>query len=461
LSDRWRLGKQLESIVSSDRVFPEDRIAARYRFDALRPYRPYPKLRMRGYTPTFLVEPENTSEVSEIVRIAHRSHTPIVPYGGGTGLMGAAVAVQGGIMVDTSRMDEIEEISAEDLFVRAQSGVVLESIHNRLQDLNLFFAHDPWTRPIATLGGAIATNSLGYLGAKYGSIGDQLLGIEAVLPDGLIMKTRPAQFSSTGFDLKRLFVGTEGCYGLITSATVRAFPEPEKSALASYHFSSFEQGYRAIVAMRMSNVGPSMIDYGEESASGHAQLNMAFDGLENEVKAQLAKADAITAESGGKKLDDKEAQEFWDHRHDVALMYSRRISATILHEEPRTRYDYLHLSLPASKILGFREDALRIAKDNRVNVLDVGLWHGPELLSLVLSSRASDAQAAAKKLWNASDLILRHGQDLGGCMEYCHGVGLRLAHLMKREHGLGLEIMRGFKRTVDPLGIMNPGKAAL
>jgi D-lactate dehydrogenase (cytochrome) len=206
-----------------------------------------------------------------------------------------------------------------------------------------------------------------------------------------------------------------------------------------------------------------MVDYGEENPArgAESQLNLAFDGLKMEVDAQLAETLEITQRFGGQKLDSNVAQEFWDHRHDIALMYSRRVSKDLPEGEPRTKYDYIHLSLLPSKLLEFRNETLRLAKEGGVKVLEVGLWHGPELLSLVLSSRAANPRAAAKKLWRTSNMIIRRAQDVGGCMEFCHGVGLKLAHLMEREHGLGLEIMRQLKEAVDPLGIMNPGKAAL
>jgi FAD/FMN-containing dehydrogenase len=463
LPDSKKLEKQLENILPPERIIVRKKVPARYRFDALRPYRPYPKLRRRGYLPTFLVRPETAEEVSKIVRVAKQARCPIVPYGGGTGLMGAAMAVHGGIMIDLRIMNEIEEISKEDQLIRAQAGVVQEDVYTQLDREELLFAHDPWTRPVATLGGAISTNSLGYLGAKYGSIGTQLLGVEAVLPDGRVLKTRPAQFSSTGFDLKRLFIGTEASFGVITSAVVRAFPKPERFALAAYAFPSFEQGFQAIWTMRAKGVSSSMVDYGEEPSEhkSEAQLNLAFDGLTNEVETRLVKASEIARQFGGRELGSEVAREFWDHRHDIALMYSRRVSNATPEEEPRTKYDYIHLSLPASKILEFRDEILVMSKQGGVKVLEVGLWHGPELLSLVLSSRADNPTKATMKLWRTSNLIICRAQDLGGCMEFCHGVGLKLAHLMKREHGVGLEIMRHLKRAVDPLGIMNPGKAAL
>jgi FAD/FMN-containing dehydrogenase len=386
----------------------------------------------------------------------------VVPYGGGTGLMGAAIASHGGIMVDTGRMKRIEEVSMEDMMFRAESGVVLEDAYRRLDEEQLLFAHDPWTRPIATIGGAISTNSLGYLGAKYGGIGAQVLGVEAAMPNGELVRTRAAQYSSTGFDLKRLFTGTEGVFGIVTSAVLRAFPKPEAMELATYEFPSFEQALHAINMMRINGVRASMIDYGEQPNSNEpSQLNLAFDGLKREVLAHAEKAEKTITASGGRRLSDTDAREFWDHRHDIALMYSRRVSKPAPEEEPRTKYDYIHISLPASRITSFRRALLQTAKEAGVNVLEVGLWQGPELLSMVLSARASDPKAATGKLWRASNLIIRYAQALGGAMEYCHGVGMKLSHLMEREHGVGLEVMRQMKKAIDPLGIMNPGKEAL
>ena len=160
-------------------------------------------------------------------------------------------------------------------------------------------------------------------------------------------------------------------------------------------------------------------------------------------------------------MTDGDAAEFWKHRHDIALMYNQRVSKPLQEEEPETKYDYIHVSLPASKILPFRESLLGIAREGGVNVLEVGLWQGPELLSLVLSARASDPKAATRRLWRVSDRIIREAQDLGGAMEFCHGVGMKLAHLMEREHGVGLEVMRELKRAVDPLDILNPGKQSV
>jgi FAD/FMN-containing dehydrogenase len=410
--------KNLRDVIPDERLVPSSGMPFRYRFDALRPYRPYPGLRKRGYLPLYIIRPESVEEVAEIVRVARRSHTAIVPYGAGTGLMGAALSVKRGLLVDTGLMDNIE-VNEEDNYVEAQAGTVLENIYERMNEHNLFFAHDPWTRPIATLGGGIATNSLGYFGSKYGSLGNQLLGIEAVMPDGRILRTRPAQYSSTGFDLKRLFIGTEGQFGLVTSATVRAFPKPEHFELASYRFDDFERGFRAICSMRQKGVRQSMLDYGEPDPhnSGKPELHLAFDGLTGEVEANIRETDEIIRSIGGVRLRDDAAQQFWEHRHDIALTYWKRIHKITYQVEPRTKYDYIHVSLPSSRILQFRAEVLRITKSGGVDLLEVGLWHGPELFSMVTSSTHSKPKVAAKKLWDSSNKIIEFAQELGGCME--------------------------------------------
>ncbi|HKM75388.1 MAG TPA: FAD-binding oxidoreductase [Candidatus Bathyarchaeia archaeon] len=456
------LHKQLLEIIPSERLIPGNKMPFRYRFDALRPYRPYPGIRTEGYPPTFLVRPESVPEVVQIVKIARRARTPIVPYGAGTGLMGAAIPIRGGLLIDTSLLREFE-VSNDDHWVHAQAGVILEDLYESLNKYGFLFAHDPWTRPIATLGGGISTNSLGYLGAKYGSLGNQLLAVEVVLPDGRLLRTRPAEFSSTGFDMKRLFIGTEGQFGLVTSATVRAYPKPERFALACYRFHTFEQGFNAICALRNNGIRPSMIDYGQSNPhmNGETELNLTFDGLSGEVEAQLGAADAAIEKVGGSKSDQQTAQHFWDHRHDIAINFAQRVATKHYQTEPRTKFDYLNVSLPTSKILQFNSELLRITKARGVELLEAGLWQCPELFSIVLSVTDSKPKLAGKRLWETSNEILRLVQDLGGCMEFCHGVGLKLAHLMEREHGLGLEVMRRLKHAVDPLGIMNPGKEAI
>lgn len=338
----------------------------------------------------------------------------------------------------------------------------------------LVLGHDPWTVPVATVGGTISTNSLGYLGAQYGSMGQQVLGLEAVLPDGSLVTTRGLPKTSTGMALQHLFIGTEGCFGIITAATLRAVPIPEKRLLYGLRFPGFEQGFRAVQAMFAIGLVPALMEFGEDYPTAlppdwrrrppteGGELYLGFEGPAEVVDAQAKRALRICVTQDGVRMPDMEAQEFWENRHAAAERFAATREA-----EGKAPYlqaqgdgplvDYLHVAIPASKVLNFRVEAMQVACDNGVQVRECGLWNRPELFSMVLV----DPTGQADLLSRAVDRVLMLAQDVGGSMEYCHGVGLRLGHLMGREHGEGLELLRRLKCAIDPLGIMNPGKLGL
>ena len=197
-------------------------------------------------TPAAVVRPRATDEVAAVVRLAAGSGTPVVQYGGGTGLMGGAVSVRPGIVLDMRGMNRVLAVSPNDRTATAEAGVVLADLATALAPHGLILGHDPWTVPIATVGGTISTNSLGYRGAKYGSMGDQVLGLEVVLPGGNVLRTRAVPRSSTGPRLHHLFVGAEGAFGVITAATLRVFPAPERREIVGLDFPSFADGFAAV-----------------------------------------------------------------------------------------------------------------------------------------------------------------------------------------------------------------------
>lgn len=213
-----RLTNELTETLGTENVLLDPESRRKFAMDGLRPYRGYPALPQNGYVPDAVVTPTSTSKIQTVVALASRYETPLVAYGAGTGLMGGATAVRGGITINLSKMSRIIRIEPQDKIVHAEAGVVLEKLNRELEKRDLILGHDPWTRPLATLGGAISTNSLGYVGGEYGSIGDQVLGLKVVLADGSILATCPVSRSSTGLNLTKLFIGTEGCLGIIAEA---------------------------------------------------------------------------------------------------------------------------------------------------------------------------------------------------------------------------------------------------
>ena len=317
--------------------------------------------------------------------------------------------------------------------------------------------HDPWTVSVATVGGTIATNSLGYLGGKYGAMGDQVLGLEAVLPGGEIVTTRAVEKASTGPGLHRLLIGAEGCFGVVTRAALRLFPVPQARLLEGWAFDDFAAGFEAINALLQAGIRPGLLEYGDDDPSADrdplAALYVSYEGPEAVARAEAQAGREVCLQSGGQMLDPSEVQHFWDQRHASGDAYARARRAG--ERRSRPAIDYVHVALPPSAVLAYRRASLKLLASRGFHVHQTGLWAHAGLFSLVYGGGSASAMAEAHVR------LLELAQDAGGAMEYCHGVGLRLAPLMHREHGSGLPVLRRLKWELDPNGIMNPGKLDL
>jgi alkyldihydroxyacetonephosphate synthase len=432
-------------------------------WDAMSEGRIHPLRSINTNLPACAVLPGSAHEVRQIVLLANEQKIPVIPYGGGSGLMGAALSVKPGIVVDLRRMDKVLEVDAAARLARVEAGIVLEMLDQRLNQHDFILGHDPWTLPVATVGGAISTNSVGYRAGVYGSMGQQVLGLEAVMADGEILRTRAVPKSSTGPDLRFLLIGGEGCFGIITEASLRIFPNPEKRVLQALFFQSFDAGFDAIQKLFAKGLQPALLDFGDddEKNSDGAVLYLAFEGAAEVVAAEDKLALDILLRNGAKQLPVCEAETFWHERHTIA----RRFMANRLQRRQRGRdgiyRDWIHVALAASKVLAFRRAAMVIIEQHGVDLHESGLWIQPELFSMRLGIEATGRNQPQLALQQAVDELLRLAQQMGGSMEYTHGVGVKLAPLMSEEHGYGLEIMRQIKRTIDPNNILNPGKMDL
>jgi FAD/FMN-containing dehydrogenase len=454
---------KLAKIVAPAHITTDENHLDELSWDALSEGRLHPAKRPQVTIPLCSVLPSSTDEVRRIVLLANEEKVPIVPYGGGSGLMGGALSVQPGIVVDLRRMDQILEFDTQARSARVQAGTVLEALEKRLSREGFILGHDPWTLPVATVGGAISTNSMGYRGGLYGSMGDQVLGLEAVLPNGEVLRTRAVPKSSAGIDLKFLLIGGEGCFGIITEATIRIFPAPEQRILHAFCFESFEVGYNGIQEMFRQRLRPALLDFGDtdDKFPGGAVLYLAFEGIREVVQAEEKRALGVCERFGGKRLPKGEAERFWSDRHEIARRFMRNRRQRRERGRDGVYRDWIHVALPASKVLSFRAGAMEIVRKHGVRPYESGLWIQPELFSMPLGIQDDGTNKAHLALEETVDELLHLVHEMGGSMEYTHGVGVKLAPLMAEEHGYGVEVMRGIKKTLDPNGIMNPGKMAL
>lgn len=463
----------LANRLGADQLATGAAIPDRYRLDAFRAHRGS-RLPEDGVPPAAVVWPRSTEDVVSIVRFAADAGLAIVPWGGGTGLMGGARPSSDAIVLDMRRMRRVRSIDVAACTATAEAGIVLEAFDLRLRKKQLMLGHDPWSRPRATLGGAIGTNGIGYGGYLRGTMGDQVLGLEAVLADGTVVQTRPVARSTTGLDLKRLFIGTEGTLGIATAATLRVFPIPEREEIHAFSLPDFSTGFGCLAQTYDSGLAPSVMDFEEtfpapglpwESEEGSPVLYLGFAGSREIVAASWRIARRHLRRAAARSLADQAAREYWKTRHDVIYAHDE-LSPGVTRADLFLKeiiFDYVHVALPRSKVLSYRRAALAILRRHGVIPIGSGVWTQPELVSLEVVRPAGQDRAASRLAVAAAvDDVIRKAHSLGGSMEYVHGVGVKLAHLMGEELGSsGLSVARKVKRALDPTGTLNPEKAGV
>lgn len=462
------LAKDLTALLGRGSVTSDEAQLLRYGGDALGVYRAFnsaPRLNERAGA---VVWPEGAEGISKILKYASSNSVPVVPYGGGTGVMGAATAVDSAIVLNMQRMNRVVGVDAQSGTGSFQTGIVLEDAHRQLVAEGLRLGHDPWSRPIATLGGAISTNGVGYTASGHGAMGDQVLGLRVVLGDGEIVETRAVAEALFGGSLNRVFIGTEGSFGVIEEATIQAFPAPVARRMLCFDFPEFDSGFEAIREMYALGLKPTVMDYGDEldlrGSGGRetATLYLAFEGSQKGVEADVSDTEGICSRHEGRLGSEVDAQLYWANRHGSAFRYMRTVLARDAPDDARKsgsayRMDYLHVALPQGRVLEYRRKCERLLSGEGIEVREWSVWGRPEFFSFLIAESESDNSSG--DLGRAVDGALTLAHSMGGTMEYCHGVGLKLAHLMEAELGAAMSVARRMKRALDPAGILNPGKA--
>ncbi len=453
------LVEKLTELLGASAVIQDPETVERYSTDALTPSRAFAAAPLLDHTADLVVRPNCTEQVSAVVKLASAHRVPVVPYGGGTGVMGALVPLRSGIILDLGAMDRVLEVDPLSRTATVEAGTVLERLAKTLDGQGLMLGHDPWSVPIATVGGTISTNGVGYRGASVGPMGAQVLALEVVLPSGEVLTTRRVPKYSSGPNLNQLFIGSEGVFGVITKATLRVFQKPEERIFSTFRFPSFEKGFQAVNGMFGIGLRPSVVDLTEDFEGVH--LYLVFEGYKEQVEAQRRRSGQVCASAEGRDMGPTEAIIYWDTRYQIAEHYRDSVAGRSRKErwERQSRaFDYLHVALPASQVLEYRRRADAVLKEYDIRVTEYAIWTEPELYSMLLVpgdlTKEGDLPVAV-------DRVLMLAQDMGGIMEYCHGVGVKLSHLLAREMGMGQEVVAALKKALDPHDIMNPGKLGL
>ena len=451
-----QLLRKLRKIVGEGHVESSTEDMLCYRYDGLE----------RGAPPDAVVHPASVEEVAELVRAAAAAGKPVVPRGAGTGLSGGSVPLTGGIVIDLNHMNRIRAIDRENLIAEVEPGVINWDLKTAADGEGLFYPPDPSSTRVCTLGGNIAENAGGPCGVKYGVTGDYVLGLEAVLPDGNVIRTGGRNRRDVaGYDLTSLLVGSEGTLAVVTAATLRLLPRPPARRTVLLSYRELAGAGAAVAAMASSGVTPAAleimdgitIECVEKYRPGYLQVGAAaallleVDGEAEGVDAQLERARAACQETGGEIVftasDEQEAEELWESRRAISPSLGRLAPAKIGED----------ISVPPARVAEMIGRIQAIATDHGLTIAVFGHAGDGNLHPNILTDRRDAEQMrradmAIKELFAAAI-------ELGGTLSGEHGIGLAKAGFMDGAiQAQALGKMKEIKRLFDPDGIMNPGK---
>ncbi|MFD0668239.1 FAD-binding oxidoreductase [Ramlibacter sp. MAHUQ-53] len=414
--------------------------------------------------PAAVVFAESTQDVSDAVRLAAAHDVPVIPFGVGSSLEGHLLAVQGGICIDVSRMNRVLSVNPEDLTVTVQPGVTRKQLNEAIKSTGLFFPIDPGAD--ASLGGMCATRASGTNAVRYGTMRENVLALEVVTASGEAIRTGTrAKKSSAGYDLTRLFVGSEGTLGVMTEITLRIYPLPEAVSAATCSFPSIEAAVRTTIAVIQMGVPIARVELIDANTvrmvNAHSKLTlreepmllMEFHGSPAGVEEQAQTVQEIAADHGGNAFEWATTPEartrLWTARHNAyfAAVQSR----------PGCRVISTDTCVPISRLADCLLDSVAEADASGIPYFLVGhVGDGNFHFGYLLDPNAPAEHEKAEAL---NHQLVTRALTLGGTCTGEHGVGLHKMGFLLAEAGPGaVDMMRTIKRALDPKNIMNPGK---
>ncbi len=416
------------------------------------------------HPPDVVVWPENAQEISAILRYANQERLPVTPWSGGSSLEGNPIPVHGGILLALYNLNRILKIDETDLQVVVQPGVVYDDLNARLKRYGLFFPPAPGSSDVATIGGMVANNSSGMHAVRYGATRDYVLALEVVLPDGRIIRVgRPVIKSASGYDLVRLFVGSEGTLGVVTEVTLRLRLVMEELAAVAT-FPSMETAARAIYDINRYGPTPAALElmdpeivrlvnrWKKLSLDEVPTLVMAFHGTPAGLEEEIAMIKETCHDNGCARFEmaanPAERSRLWQGR--------REAHNAVKHLNPSCRVEIGDIVVPISKYVEAVRQAYELAGELGLRIATFGhAGDGNLHVEYIAEKSDADEQARAKEM---NRRLVHWVLSVGGTATGEHGIGIGKREFMAEEHGPALEVMRSLKQVLDPNGIMNPGK---
>ena len=448
---------QFEQFVGKENVEVSKAALLAYSYDATPGFQAMPNC---------IVSPRNANEVASVVKLCNEHKIPIVPRGSGTNLSAGTTPLKGGVVLLFKHMDRIIEIDEENLTMTVQPGVITAHIIAAAEKIGLFYPPDPGSMHISTIGGNISENAGGLRGLKYGVTRDYVMGLEIVLPNGEIIQTGGKLAKDVaGYDLTRLFVGSEGTLGVVTQATLKLIPKPETKKTMLALFDDLETSAKAVSAIIANRIIPATLEFLDQQTvrvvEDFAQIGLPTDVgavllIEQDGPAEVVERDMARIEEICRATNAVDVQVAKTEAEADALTSARRTALSALSRvKPTTILE--DATVPRSKIAEMVRAIEAIAKKYELTICTFGHAGDGNLHPTCLTdARNLEEMALVDK---AFEEIFHKAIELGGTITGEHGVGaMKLPYLHLKIGEAGVEVLRGIKNAIDPNHIMNPGK---
>lgn len=451
-----KLQKDVAEIVGEENVYSDITDKLAHSYDATR----------QEFLPDLVVYVENTEQIAALVQLANKEKIPVIPRGAGSGFSGGALAIQGGIVLVMTAMDKILSIDEDNLVAVVEPGVITSHFQEEVEKLGLFYPPDPASKDFSTLGGNVAECAGGPRCVKYGVTKDYILGLEVVTPTGDIITTGGQTMKNVvGYDLTKLFCGSEGTLGIITKMIVKLLPKPEATKTMLAQFSSIDAAARAVSAIIRGKIIPATLEFIDDNTLAcmrdsslvdiprqcHAMLIIEVDGDPEFLDKQADRIAEIIWPIGVLEIriagSAQEADDIWKFRRSISPSL-RNVNPDKFNED---------IVVPRSKVPDMIRSLELIAEKYVIPIVNFGHAgdgniHVNVMADLKISGMKEKVELAIKEIFAAT---LKHGGSISGE----HGIGnTKSPYLSMELDQATINCMEAIKKGLDPNNIMNPGK---
>lgn len=468
MSDMIRF--ELEDVVGRENVSTTEAERATYSVDYFWISRMWEDHGAEGPMADVIVRPGSSEEVSRILKIANYYKLPVHTWGGGSGSQGGALPMAGGILLDMKRMNHLISIDENAHSITAEAGMIFQQLEWYANERGYSCMHIPSCLTCGTIGGALGHRGVGILSSRYGKIDDMCMSMEVVLPNGDIMNTLPVPKHAAGPDLNQIFIGSEGTLGVITKATFRLFEQPECRRHRGFMFPDLTAGLEAGRDI-MQKCQPSIMRLFDEAETVSiikkiigveergSFMNLTLEGIAKIVDIEMEMVIDICVRHGGRDMGSEYGEKWYENR--ITFFYPDHImDIPQMFGTMDTVADFSHVE----KIYWAMKNAIESNFPGVRFIAHCSHWYGWGTMiydRFIMGDSPEDREEALRlhnQIWNTG---VRAAMENGGVINDHHGIGLKLARLMKEQYGPAFQVMEGLKKALDPNGIMNPYKLGL